>query len=161
MNEESRVANKIDLKPIAKEWVKFFKSRLMPTTHIITVSQDRLILLNVIVNGLAIDVRKVIEKEIIKCAFKKQKTIALLFPSLITGIYEAFRVKFEAKDERVKNDGAIIARTVERLVVETTAATTWNHPAAGPAEQATGIEHILEELSDSTNACVQAQKKNI
>lgn len=81
-------------------------------------------MLNVIVNGLAIDVRKVIEKEIRKCAFKKQKTIALLFPSLITGIYEAFRVKFEAKDERVKNDGAIIARTVERLAVETTAATT-------------------------------------
>ena len=31
MNEEDRVVNRIDLNPIAKVWVKFLKSRLMPT----------------------------------------------------------------------------------------------------------------------------------
>lgn len=43
---------------------------------------------------------------------------------MITGIYEAFGVKFEVKDKRVKNDGAITTRTIERIVVETTAAAT-------------------------------------
>ena len=44
MNKDSRVVNKIKLKPIAKVWVKFLKSRLMPTTYTTVVSQDRLIL---------------------------------------------------------------------------------------------------------------------
>lgn len=61
MNEEGRVVNRIDLKPIAKVWVKFVKFKLMLTTHTTIVSQDRLILLYVI---LAINVGKIIEKEI-------------------------------------------------------------------------------------------------
>ena len=63
-NEEGRVINRIDLKPIAKVWVKFLKSRLMPTTHTTTVSQERLVLLYVIVRGLPIDVGSIIAKEI-------------------------------------------------------------------------------------------------
>ena len=59
-NEEGRVINRIDLTPIAKVWVKFLKSRLMPTTHTITVSQERLVLLYVIVRGLPIDVGSII-----------------------------------------------------------------------------------------------------
>lgn len=55
-NEEGRMINRIDLKPITKVWVKFLKSRLIPTTHTTTVSQDRLVLLYVIVRGLPIDV---------------------------------------------------------------------------------------------------------
>lgn len=31
MNEEGRVVSRINLKPIAKVWVKFLKSRLMRT----------------------------------------------------------------------------------------------------------------------------------
>ena len=58
------MVSRIDLKPIAKAWVKLLKSRLMPTTHTITVSQDRLILFYAIVNGLVIVVGKIIEKEI-------------------------------------------------------------------------------------------------
>ena len=77
----------------------------MPTTHTTIVSQDRLILLYAIVKGLAIDVGKIIEKEITECTTIKQKYATLLFPSLITGICEASRVKFEASDERVKNNG--------------------------------------------------------
>ena len=71
MNKDSRVVNMIDLKPIAKVWVKFLKSRLMPTTYITIVSQDRLILFYAIVKGLAIDVEKIIEKEILECTIKK------------------------------------------------------------------------------------------
>ena len=38
MNKKSRVVNRIELIPIAKVWVKFLKSRLMPTTHTTTTS---------------------------------------------------------------------------------------------------------------------------
>lgn len=68
MNEEARVINRIDLKPTVKVWLKFFKSRLMSTTHTTTVSQDRLLLLYAIVKGLRIDAGKVIEREIRDCA---------------------------------------------------------------------------------------------
>ena len=37
-NKEGRVIYQIDLKHAAKVWVKFLKSKLMPTTHTTTVS---------------------------------------------------------------------------------------------------------------------------
>ena len=55
----------------------------MPTTHTTTVSQERLILLYVIVRGLPIDVGNIIEKEIQDCTMKNHKAAALLFPLLI------------------------------------------------------------------------------
>ena len=112
-NEEVHVIIKIDLKPIAKVWVKFPKSRLMPTTHTTTVSQERLVLLYVIVRGLPIDVKSIIEKEIRDCAMKNHKADALLFPSLITRICVVSGVPLDAKDEHVKNDGALTAHTIK------------------------------------------------
>ena len=70
VNEEGRVVNMIDLKSIAKVWVKFLKSRFIPTTHTTTVSQERLVLLYVLIRGLPIDVGSIIEKEIRECAAK-------------------------------------------------------------------------------------------
>ena len=105
-NEEGRVVNSIDLKPIAKVWVKFLKSRLMPTTHTTTVSQERLVLLYVIVRGLLINVGSIIVKEIRNCAVKTHRTAAMLFRSLITSICVVFGVRFDTRDEHVKNDGA-------------------------------------------------------
>lgn len=83
-SEEGRVVNRIDLKPVSKIWVDFLKSQLMPIIHTTTMSQERLILLYVIVRGLPIDVGAIIEQEIRDCVMKKHKTAALLFPSLIT-----------------------------------------------------------------------------
>ena len=100
------MVNRIDLKPIAKVWVKFLKFRLMPTTHTTTVSQERLVLLYVLVKGLPIDVGNIIEKEIRECAAKTHRTAALLFPSLVTIICVVSGVRLEASDEYVKNDGA-------------------------------------------------------
>ena len=94
--------------------MKFLKSRLMPTIHTTTVSQDKLLLLYAIVKGLAKNVEKIIEQEIRECATKKQKFVALLFLSLITSVYEASRTKFIANDERINNEGALIARTIEK-----------------------------------------------
>ena len=159
MNEEGKVVNMIDLKLITNVLIKFLKSRLMPTTHTTTISQDRLILLYAIVKGLAIDVGKIIKKEIREFTTREQKSAAFLFLSLIIGICEAFGVKFEASDERVKNKGAITARTVERIVVESTTVATIVHPTIAKGEQATGFETMMQELNESINACVQAQKE--
>ncbi|KAH9780071.1 RNA-directed DNA polymerase [Citrus sinensis] len=52
-NEEGCVVNMIDLKLIAKVWVKFLKSRLMPTTHTTTVSQESIC----VVLGVRLDAR--------------------------------------------------------------------------------------------------------
>ena len=101
-NEKGLIVNMIDLKPIAKVWVIFLKSRLMPTTHTATVSQERLVLLYVLVRGLPIDVGSIIEKEI----RETHRTVALLFPSLVTSICVVSCVRPNARDDHVKNDGA-------------------------------------------------------
>lgn len=43
--------------------------------------------------------------------------------------------------------------------MESTAAAILEHPTATKVEQASGIEQMLQELSDSINAYVQAQKE--
>lgn len=123
----------------------------MHTTHNTTILEDRLVPLYAIVKGLTIDVSKIIEKEIRDCAIRKQKSAALVFPSLITCICEASWVKFEAGDERVKNVGAITTRTMKRIVGDTTAAVTPQHPTAATlqrlaptkTEQAPGLEDMV------------------
>lgn len=107
VNEENRVVNKIQLKPIAKVWVKLLKSRLMPTIHITTVSEERHILLYDIVKGFDIEIRKIIGKEIRECVMKKQKSSALFFPSLIEGICKVSKVKIIANNERVEYERAL------------------------------------------------------
>ena len=76
----------------------------------------------VIVKGLPIDVGIIIEKEIRECAMKKHKTTILLFASLITSICVVSRVHLDAQDDRVKNNGALTARTIERITGESAAA---------------------------------------
>lgn len=74
---------------------------------------------------------------------KKKKSTALLFSSLIMGICEAFGVKFEESDEKVKNEGAIIVRTVERIAGESTTVVTSECLVTAKPEQTTWIENIL------------------
>ena len=124
-NDEGRVVNIINLKPIAKVWVKFLKSRL--------------VLLNAIVRGLPIDVGSIFENEIRDCAVKNHKNAALLFPSLITSIYVVFGVRLDAKDEHVKNDGALTACTIERIAGDSTGTTTEPAAVTG-ARRAIGLE---------------------
>ena len=95
----------------------------MPTTHTTTVSQERLVLLYAIVRGLPIDVGSIITKEIKDCAIKNHRTAALLFPSLIS-ICVVSGVHFDAKDEHVKNNGVLTARTIERIAGESAGTTT-------------------------------------
>ena len=122
--KEGRVVNRIDLKPIAKVWVKFLKSRLMPTTHTTMVSLERLVLLYTFVRGLPIDVSSTIAKEIRECAVKTHRTAALLFPLLITSICVVSSVCLDARDDHVKIDGAFTARTIQRVAGESARTTT-------------------------------------
>ncbi|KAH9802442.1 hypothetical protein KPL71_001386 [Citrus sinensis] len=66
----------------------------------------------------------IIDKEIIDCAVKNHKTVVLLFPLLITSICVVFGVPLDVKDEHVKNDSALTARTIERITGESAGTTT-------------------------------------
>lgn len=72
------------------------------------------------------------------------------------GICEASGVQFEDSDEGIKNERAITVRIIERVVGKSTVATTPERPTTARVEQATGIENILQELSEAVKACVQA-----
>ena len=157
-NEEGRVINRIDLTPIAKVWVKFLKSRLMPTTHITTISQERLILLYVIVKGLPINVGNIIEKEIRDCAIKNHKAVALIFHSLITNICVVSRVCLDAKDEYIKNDGVLTTFTIERIVGEAAGVPSEPITVIG-ARRASGLEQRIEALNTSINQCAKTQQR--
>ena len=128
----------------------------MPTTHTTTVSQERLVLLYVIVRGLPIYVGSIIEKEIRDCAIKKHKAAALLFPSLITRICVVSGVRLDANDEHVKNDGALTARTFERIAGENAGATTEPTAITG-ARRAIGLEQTIQALSTSITQCAATQ----
>ena len=75
----------------------------MPTTHTITIFSRQTNPPLCYSQSPVIDVGKIIEKEIRDCAMKKQKSAALLFHSLITGICKASGVHFKDSNERIKN----------------------------------------------------------
>lgn len=67
---------------------------------------------------------------------KKHKTAVLLLPSLITSICVVSGVRITAQDERIKNDGALTACTIKRIVGKS--ATTLTEPVVvvgGEGEQ--------------------------
>ena len=84
---------------------------------------------------------------------KNHKDAALLFLSLITSICVVSGIRLDAKDEYAKNDGAVTARTIERIAGEITGATseptaiTWARRAIGR----------IQALSTSITQCVEAQ----
>ncbi|GMN64845.1 hypothetical protein TIFTF001_033912 [Ficus carica] len=73
-----------NLTPQCKVWYHFLKTRLMPSTHIQTVSKDRVLLLDSIISGWPIDVGKIIFQGLGACA--ANKCGSLWFPSLITSL---------------------------------------------------------------------------
>lgn len=88
---------------------------------------------------------------------EEKKYVTLLFRSLITRISEALGVQFEGNDERIKNEGAITVRAVERIAGESTIAATPERPAITRIEQTIEIENMLQELSKAVKVYVQAQ----
>lgn len=68
-------------------------------------------------------------------------------------------VKISTKKGKIKNEGALTTRTVERIIGETIVVATPEPVAVTRAKKVTGIEKRLHELSDNINECVEAQKK--
>ncbi|GMN61146.1 hypothetical protein TIFTF001_030242 [Ficus carica] len=73
-----------NLTPQCKVWYHFLKTRLMPSTHIQTVSKGCIILFDSIISGQPIDVGKIIFQEL--GAYVAKKCDSLWFPSLITSL---------------------------------------------------------------------------
>ena len=75
-----------DLKPEAKVWYHFLKTRLMPRTYIQIVSKERALLLHFIMQGRQINIGCIIQEEIYACAQKPAGS--LWFPNLISNLCE-------------------------------------------------------------------------
>ena len=104
------------LKPHAKVWYHFLKFRLMPFTHVQTISRDRMLLLFSILNEKSINVGNIIVEEIRYCA--PRNSGSLFFPSLITQLCLKAGVPVSSEEERICNKGAITAQTIARICLE-------------------------------------------
>ena len=107
------------LKPSAKIWYHFIQTRLIPITHIETVSKEQLVSLYYILEGREVNVGKLVQKEISACAFKKHKG-CLFFPSLITDLCLRSGVDVTANDEILANAAAISTIAIKRFSGEAT-----------------------------------------
>ena len=105
------------LKLVSKFWYHIIRTRLLPTTHIETVSKDRLVLLHCILENKKISIGNLIEKEIYVCAFKPKW--CLFFPSLITELCLRSGVEISSVDEMLPNTGAISTIAIKRFAQPT------------------------------------------
>ena len=104
------------LKPSAKIWYHFIRTKLIPTTHIETINKERLILLHYILEGREVNVGKLVQREIYACAFKHKG--CLFFPSLITNLCLRSEVDVTANDEILANIAAISTIAIKRFSSE-------------------------------------------
>ncbi|KAL3516339.1 hypothetical protein ACH5RR_023241 [Cinchona calisaya] len=72
------------LSPYALVWYHFLTSRILPITHLTKVTQDRVVLLYVLVKGWSIDIGLEIQMEILHNGTKDQPNFS--FPNLITSL---------------------------------------------------------------------------
>ena len=105
-----------DLKPEAKVWYHFLKTRLMPTTHIQSVTKERALLLHSILQGRQINIGQIIHQEICACAQKPGGS--LWFPNLISDLCEMRGVPMQDTEERLANKGPITMAAIARISQE-------------------------------------------
>ena len=94
-----------NLKPEAKVGYHFLKTRLLPTTHIQTVTKERALLLHSILQGRQINIGCIIHEEI--CAWAQKPGGSLWFPNLISNLCEMKGVIMQDSEEQLPNKGAI------------------------------------------------------
>ena len=102
-----------NLKPLAKVWYHFIRTRLMPTTHIETVNKERLLLLHCILEGYSINVGKIVQREILGCNLKQKG--CLFFSSLISELCVRAGVDISSTDEVLANTAAISTTAIKRF----------------------------------------------
>lgn len=93
------------LKPKCRVWYHLFKSRVNPSTHNSTISNEMMLQLHSIMIGKKINVGKFIFKEIHHYAQKNARS--LNFPSLITTMYQRVNVPIQANENTIQNKRAI------------------------------------------------------
>ena len=106
-----------NLKPLAKVWYHFIRTRLMPTTHIETVNKERLLLLHCILEGNSINVGKIVQREILGCNLKQKG--CLFFSSLISELCVRTGVDISSTDEVLANTAAISTTAIKRFFQST------------------------------------------
>ena len=137
------------LKPFAKIWYHFIRTRLLPTSHIETVNKERLVLLSFILEGKEINVGKLIQKEISACAFKNKGY--LFFPSLVTHLCLRSGVDVKATDEVLNNTAAISTVAIKRFTSDSTKAA--HNSAAEPSSP------IQAQFIQQLNFLIKNQQK--
>lgn len=101
------------LTPQCKVWYHFLKTLLRPSTHVQTVSKDRVLLRDSIISGRPIDVGRIIYQELGVCASKKGGS--LWFPFLITCLCTRSGVLMFDNEERLPTRGAITDIAIARI----------------------------------------------
>ena len=82
----------------------------------------------------------------------------MLFLSLVTSICVVSGVRLDARNEHVKNDGAFMACTIERVAGEN-AGTTTEPTVVIRARRAIWLEQTIQTLSNNITQCVEAQQR--
>lgn len=143
------------LKPNPKIWYHFIRTRLLPTTHIESVSKERMALLHFILEGKEVNVGKLIQREISTCAFKTKG--CLYFPSLITDLCLRSGVDVNSNDEILANTAAISTIAIRRFSSEVPRGSATR---AEPAPQAQGnLEGSIAQLGQQLEHFVAQQRR--
>ena len=114
---------KSDLKPEAKVWYHFLKTRLLLTTHIQIVTKEWALLLYSILQGRQINIGRVIHEEIYACTQKLRGI--LWFPNLISNLCEMKGVIMQDSEERLPNKEAITMFAIARISQERSHRQPW------------------------------------
>ncbi|KAK8306302.1 hypothetical protein V6Z12_D03G118600 [Gossypium hirsutum] len=127
-SQECYTVEKASLKSIGKVWYHFLKSRLMPSTHNTTVSNERILLLHSIIKGRTINVGRIIFQEVHHCV--KKDAGSLNFPSLITTLCKTANVPLTDAEDITPNKGGLTRATFVKLRGIDTASTTQQSQAS-------------------------------
>ena len=134
-----------DLHPLAKIWYHIVRTKLLPTTHIETVSKERLVLLDCILEKKGINVGKIIQKEISSCASKLKG--CLFFPSLITELCMRTGVEVTSADEILLNSGMIDTNSIKRFAIPASRPGTKQATKSGDTGDISAqIQHLNEMM---------------
>ena len=137
-----------DLLPLAKVWYHIIRTKLLPTTHIETVSKERLVLLDCILEKKGINVGKLIQQEISACASRQKG--CLFFPSLITELCMRTGVEVSSADEMLLNSGMIDTNSIKRFAIPATKPSSEQATKSGDAGDISAqIQHLNEMIQRS------------
>ncbi|KAL5579151.1 hypothetical protein UlMin_011593 [Ulmus minor] len=141
------------LQPLAKVWYHIIRTKLLPTTHIETVSKERLVLLDCILEKKGINVGKLIQQEISSCASKHKG--CLFFPSLITELCLRTGVEVSSTDEMLLNSGMIDTNSIKRFTIPTSKPGTEQATKSGETRD---ISTQIQRLNELMHHNLEQQK---